>query len=78
MSRWRIWKSSKLVFTGLLAMVVLVMGVLGCNGVVSEVIRVQNRDEFITHRTVEVRIVGMDVDWAVNHSDNIYSCGYSY
>jgi hypothetical protein len=72
------WKSSKLVFTGLLTMVVLVMGVLGCSGVVSEVIRAQNRDEFITDLAVEVRIVKTDVDWAVNQSDTIDSCVYSY
>jgi spore coat protein CotH len=50
------------VFVGLLAMVVLAAGALGCGGV-SGGIRTQGRDAFVTDRVVEVRIVMKDEDW---------------
>ena len=62
------WKSSKVVFAGLLAMVVLVMGVLGCGGV-SGRMPSQDRDAFITDRVVEVRIVMEDGDWTACQQD---------
>lgn len=58
----RLRKSSKVIVVGLLAMVVLATGVLGCGGV-SGRMPAQDQDAFITDRVVEVRIVMKDEDW---------------
>ena len=48
---------------GLLAMVVLTMGIIGCGSETSEGISAEDMDVFITDRVVTVRIVMKEEDW---------------
>jgi len=58
------WKSSKVIFSGLLVLMLLSVSMVGCSGQISTRVPSKKLDAFITDRVVDVRIVMKEGDWA--------------